>query len=214
MFLKDAIAAGRLGRLLQVDAYVKWHRSDAYYSRPVKGRWATEGGGALVNQAIHQVDLLRWWAGPVAEVFGFWQLGAAHQIESEDVVTAALRYTSGATGVIQAATAFWPGFAERLELHGTKGSAIVTGDRLTTWSVQNDAGPAPPLEGISATGAADPLAISLEPFELQFADFVDAFRTGRPPAVSGEDGYRALEIVDGIYRSCRTGHAITLSSAS
>jgi predicted dehydrogenase len=212
MFLKEAIRAGRLGRLLQADAYVKWHRSDAYYSRPVKGRWATEGGGALINQAIHQVDLLRWWAGPVADVYGVWQLGAAHAIESEDVLAATLRYSNGATGVIQAATAFWPGFAERLELHGTKGSAIVTGDRLTAWSVQDDAGPPPPLEGISATGAADPLAISLEPFERQFADFVAAIRDGRRPLVSGAEGYEALEIVDAIYRSCRTGARVSMTS--
>ena len=104
-----ALKDGRLGTLLQADAYVKWYRSDEYYSRPVKGSWATEGGGALINQAIHQVDILRWLAGPVTEVFAVWNIGAAHKIESEDMVSAVLRYGNGAAGVIQASTAFWPG---------------------------------------------------------------------------------------------------------
>src|SRR5215469_4781046 len=120
-FLHGALAAGRLGTLIQADAYVKWYRSAAYYSRPIKGSWAVEGGGALINQAIHQVDLLRSWAGPVQEVFAYWQIGATHRIESEDIVSAVLRYANGATGVIQAATSFEPGYPERIELHGTKG---------------------------------------------------------------------------------------------
>ena len=90
-FLFQALRDRRLGKLLQCDAYVKWDRSAEYYSRPIKGSWATEGGGALMNQAIHQVDLLRWLVGPIAEVFGMWQIGALHRIESEDVVTAVLR---------------------------------------------------------------------------------------------------------------------------
>ena len=92
LFLSKALADGRLGKLLQCDCYVKWYRSAEYYSRPIKGSWQTEGGGALINQAIHQVDLLRWLAGPVSEVFGAWQLGALHKIESEDVVNAVVRY--------------------------------------------------------------------------------------------------------------------------
>ena len=131
-FLTKAISDDRLGRLIQCDAYVKWHRSNEYYSRAIKGSWATEGGGALINQAIHQVDLLRWFAGPVRDIAAMWQIGATHKIESEDVVSALLRYESGATGVIQAATSFWPGYPERIELHGSKGTAIISGDRLVT----------------------------------------------------------------------------------
>jgi len=209
-FLAGALRAGRLGKLLQCDAYVKWWRSDEYYARPVKGTWHTEGGGALITQAIHQIDLLRWFGGPVCEVSGMWQLGAAHAIESEDVVSAVMRYASGATGVIQAATAFRPGYPERIELHGTKGSAIVTGDTLTAWDVEDDTGVAPPLARRVASGAADPMAISVEAFERQFLDFGEAITTGRPPLVSGEEGYRALELVDAIYRSCRTGAPVHL----
>jgi UDP-N-acetyl-2-amino-2-deoxyglucuronate dehydrogenase len=209
-FVESAVRAGRLGTLLQCDAYVKWHRTDEYYARPVKGTWTTEGGGALISQAIHQVDLLRWIAGPVRELFGMWQLGAAHRIESEDVVSAVVRYENGATGVIQASTAIWPGYPERVELHGTRGTAVISGDQLVTWDVRDDSGPAPPLANRAASGASDPMAISLAPFERQFTDFANAIRSGGRPLVSGEEGYQALEVVDAIYRSCRTGQPVRL----
>src|SRR6478672_3649682 len=191
-FLKKAISEGRLGKILQADAYVKWYRSEEYYSRPIKGSWATEGGGALINQAVHQVDVLLWLVGPVKELFAYWQLGALHKIQSEDVIASLLRYENGATGVIQAATAFWPGYSERLEVHGTKGTAVITGDKLTTWDVQDDSGDPAPVDREVSSGASDPMAISLTPCERQFLDFGDAIRTGRPPLVSGIDGYRAL----------------------
>ncbi len=214
IFLAKAIAAGRLGKLLQCDGYVKWYRSPEYYSRPIKGSWQTEGGGALINQAIHQVDLLRWLAGPVAEVFAVWQLGALHKIESEDVVNAVMRFASGATGVVQAATAFWPGYPERTEFHGTKGTAVITGDKLTTWDVENDSGEPAPLAREVASGASDPMAISLEPFERQFRDFGNAIAQGRQPQVSGVEGLYALELVDAIYRSCRTGEKVVLGTGT
>ena len=210
-FLASAIRHGRLGKLLQCDAYVKWYRSDEYYSRPIKGSWAIEGGGALINQAIHQVDLLRWLVGPVRELFGAWQLGAAHRIESEDVLAAVLQYANGATGVIQAATAFWPGYTERIELHGTMGTAVISGDRLTAWDVKDDTGEPAPLAGAVASGSSDPMAISVDSLERQFRDFGDAIQAGRQPAVSGQEGYEALEVVEAIYRSCRSGEKVRLA---
>jgi predicted dehydrogenase len=209
-FLSQAIQQGRLGRILEADAYVKWYRSSGYYSRPIKGSWAIEGGGALINQAIHQIDILRWLIGPVKELCGFWQLGALHRIESEDVVNAVLKFSNGATGVIQASTAFRPGYTERIEIHGTKGTAIVSGDKLTAWDVENDSGEPAPVEKESMSGASDPMAISLAPFERQFLDFGDAIRTGREPLVSGEAGYQALEIVLSVYSSCREGRKVTI----
>src|SRR6266853_4132366 len=209
-FLRRALDVGRLGKILQADAYVKWFRSAAYYSRPIKGSWETEGGGALMNQAIHQVDILLWLTGGISEVFGYWQLGALHKIESEDVVTALLKYSSGATGVIQASTAFWPGYPERVEIHGTKGTAVISGDKLTTWDVENDSGEPAPVDREVASGASDPMAISLVPFERQFLDFGDAIRTGRKPLSSGEDGYKAIELVISVYESCRDGCVVRL----
>ncbi len=209
-FLKKSIGEGRMGKILQADAYVKWYRSAEYYSRPIKGSWAVEGGGALINQAVHQVDVLLWLIGPVRELFGYWQLGAMHKIESEDVINTMLRYESGATGVIQASTAFWPGYSERIEIHGTKGTAVLAGDKLVTWDLQNDSGDAPPLAKEVESGASDPMAIPLEPFERQFLDFGEAIETGRSPLVSGEDGYKALEVVLSAYRSCREGQKVTI----
>jgi UDP-N-acetyl-2-amino-2-deoxyglucuronate dehydrogenase len=212
IFLKRAIHDGRLGRILQADAYVKWYRSAQYYSRPVKGSWAGEGGGTLMNQAIHQVDLLLYLIGPVEKVFGEWQLGGLHNIESEDSVSTVLRYVQGATGVIQASTALWPGYPERVEIHGTKGTAIITGDKLTTWDVASDNGdPAPLTTSQAASGASDPMAISTAPFERQFLDFAEACEENRAPLCPGVDGLRALQLVIGAYDSCRSGQAVLLS---
>jgi UDP-N-acetyl-2-amino-2-deoxyglucuronate dehydrogenase len=214
IFLKRALGAGRLGKLLEADAYVKWFRSDEYYSRPIKGSWETEGGGALINQAIHQVDVLQYLMGPVASVFGMWEIGARHKIESEDLVNALLAYQSGAKGVIQASTAMWPGYTERIEIHGTKGSAIISGDRLTAWDVLDDQeanrlDPAPVASDV-ASGASDPMAISLTPFERQFEDFAQAIHLKSKPLVDGMEGYRALATVLGVYQSCRAQKLIII----
>lgn len=213
-FLKKAIAAGRMGKIIQADAYVKWYRSAEYYSRPIKGSWAGEGGGALINQAIHQLDVLLFLIGVVDRVSAAWQLGAAHDIESEDVVNALLSYSCGATGVIQASTALWPGYPERIEIHGTKGTAIVTGDKLTSWDVQYDTGDPAPIDRAIASGASDPMAISTLTLERQFLDFGDACKAGRAPLVSAADGYRALQAVISIYESCRQGRTIVIDRSS
>jgi predicted dehydrogenase len=213
-FLRQAIADGRLGKLIQADAYVKWYRSAEYYSRPIKGSWAGEGGGALINQAIHQLDVLLYLMGPLARVSAAWQLGAAHDIESEDVVNVLLTYASGATGVLQASTALWPGYPERIEIHGTKGSAIVTGDKLSQWDVQDDSGEPAPIDRAIASGASDPMAISTLTLERQFLDFGDACATGRAPLVSAVDGYRALQAVTSIYDACRQGCAIAIDPSA
>jgi predicted dehydrogenase len=210
IFLSKAIRDGRLGKILQADAYVKWHRSAAYYSRPIKGSWATEGGGALINQAVHQVDVLLWLIGPVRELFGYWQLGALHKIESEDVVSALVRYKNGAQGVIQASTAFWPGYSERIEIHGTNGTTVLTGDKLTTWDVENDSGEPAPVEREVMSGASDPMAIPVTPLERQFRNFGEAVKNRTAPLVSGEEGLRALELVLAVYRSCREGQKVAL----
>jgi UDP-N-acetyl-2-amino-2-deoxyglucuronate dehydrogenase len=213
LFLKRAIAEGRLGKIIQADAYVKWYRSAEYYARPIKASWALEGGGALISQAIHQADLLLHLIGAVDQVFGYWHLGALHKIESEDCLCAVMNYASGATGVIQAATALWPGYPERIEIHGTRGSAIITGDQLTSWDVRDDRGDPAPLAQKAASGASDPMAISLTPFERQLSDFGEAAKAGRPPACSGEDGYRALQLVRSIYDSCAQGRPIDIATA-
>jgi UDP-N-acetyl-2-amino-2-deoxyglucuronate dehydrogenase len=158
--------------------------------------------------------LLLHLIGPVNQVVAFWQLGALHTIETEDNLCALLRYASGATGVIQASTALWPGYPERLEIHGTRGTAILTGDQLTAWDVQGDKGEPPPLVKQASSGASDPMAISLTPFERQFADFGSACNSGRSPSCSGLDGFRALQLVRSIYASCIEGRRIQIEPFS
>ena len=203
IFLKRAIDEGRLGRILQVDGYVKWHRPQSYYDRPGKGTWAVEGGGALINQGIHTADVMQYLGGPVRRTFAHWQLGATHAMEAEDLVSAVLVYENGASGVLQAATATWPGYPERIEIHGSKGTAIITGDQLTAWDVDGDNGDDAPLASGVDSGAADPMAISIENLQRQFQDFGRAVREGNEPLVNGAEGLAALRFVLGVYESAR-----------
>ena len=210
IFLRQALEQGRLGKILQADGYVKWHRPQAYYDRPGKGSWSVEGGGALINQGIHALDLMLYLAGPIKEVYARWQLAAAHKMESEDVVSGVIRYASGATGVIQASTAIFPGYSERIEIHGANGSAIITGDRLTAWDVKGDRGEDAPLALDVDSGASDPMAISLEPIKRQLLDFGDAIREHRKPLLDGKEGYRTLEAVLALYDSARSGVVVRI----
>ena len=214
LFLKRAIAAGRLGKIFQADAYVKWWRNEEYYSRPIKGSWAVEGGGSLINQGIHQVDWLLYLIGDVKQVFGQWHLGVRHKIESDDVLSALLRFENGATGVVQTSTAMWPGFTERIELHGTKGSAVLSGDRLTRWEVVDDAGEAAPVAADVSSGSSDPMAITLAPFERAFLNFGEAITGKHAPLISGEEGLRALRLVQSIYTSARENRLVQMGSES
>jgi UDP-N-acetyl-2-amino-2-deoxyglucuronate dehydrogenase len=114
--------------------------------------------------------------------------------------------------VIQASTALWPGYPERIEIQGTRGSAIITGDKLTQWDVQDDSGEKAPVVSDVASGASDPMAISVVPFERQIQDFAAACESGRSPLIAGEDGYEALQLVSAIYDSCRTNRPVNVES--
>ena len=203
--VKQAVASGLRGRVYLADCYVKWWREDAYYrGSNWRARQATEGGGALINQAIHSIDLLHWLVGPVVQVTGH-VATAAHEIETEDVGVAVLRTAGGAIGVIEGTTAAYPGFPERIELHGTGGSVILDeGRRRVEWHLKGQP-PRVEEEGVTQGNAADPAAVSPEAHAAAFADFVDAVRTGRAPAVSGREARAALEIVEAVYRSSSNG---------
>ncbi|HIC89384.1 MAG TPA: Gfo/Idh/MocA family oxidoreductase, partial [Anaerolineae bacterium] len=211
---KEAVEAGRLGRLTLADAYVKWHRSQEYYdSGGWRGTWQLDGGGALMNQSIHTIDLLQWLAGPVESIFGH-TAALAHRMETEDTAVAVLRFANGALGVIEGATSTWPGEPARLELRGDRGSIVLSDGVITTWKL-GDAAPGEEeamlhLEESGGSGASDPMGISYENHRRQIADFVAAIREDRPPAVDGAEGRKAVEIIIGIYRSARSGQPVTL----
>src|SRR3954451_17002707 len=129
--VKAAIDAGRFGRLVLASCYVKWNRSSEYYTG-WKGRLSEDGGGVIMNQAIHGVDLLQWFAGMPVAVFA-WATQRVHQIESEDTCIAALKFASGALGTLEGTTATWPGWSRRIEICGEHGSAILEDDDITRW---------------------------------------------------------------------------------
>jgi UDP-N-acetyl-2-amino-2-deoxyglucuronate dehydrogenase len=211
VMLKRAREEGRLGRLIMASAYVKWYRSDEYYAAsPWRGTLKMDGGGALINQAIHTVDLLQWIAGPVAEVYARADTILHPQIEGEDTLVATLRFQNGALGVIEAATSVYPGFKRRLEFSGTEGTAVIDGDNITVWSLKDGSGnPAPPTGEIS-DGSSNPMAIETEGHRRVMEDFANAIREGRDPAISGREGRRSLELVLALYRSARLGKPVTL----
>jgi UDP-N-acetyl-2-amino-2-deoxyglucuronate dehydrogenase len=215
--LKRAADAGRFGRLTLADAYVKWHRTQAYYdSGAWRGTWELDGGGALMNQAIHSVDLLTWLAGPIVEIRAQTALLAHERIAVEDTAVATLRFASGALGVIEATTAAWPGALKRIELRGSAGSAVMEEEDVTVWDfarpLRSDAAVRKRMaERIStAGGAGNPAAIGHHGHARQFKDFLAAVEQDRPPAVDGAEGRRSVEIILAIYKSAETGRPVNL----
>ena len=212
--VKGAVAAGRLGRLVLASAAVKWHRTAEYYSG-TRGRQSVDGGGALLNQAIHAVDLLQWLAGMPEEVF-CWSTRRVHLgIETEDTASATLRFPQGALGTIEATTAAWPGWQRRIELCGEHGSIALEDDHITRWDFRS---PQPEDEAIRragdsaalGSGASAPQAISVTGHQRQLQDFVDALRTGGPPVVDGAEARKAVALVCALYASAAGGKPVRL----
>jgi UDP-N-acetyl-2-amino-2-deoxyglucuronate dehydrogenase len=215
--MKQAVDSGRFGRLALGDAYVKWYRTQEYYdSGAWRGTWNLDGGGALMNQAIHSVDLLLWLMGPVVEVAAHTATLAHERIEVEDVATASLRFASGALGVIEATTAGYPGSLKKIELSGSAGTAILEEEDIIKWEF---AEPKPDDERLRSEmlgktktggGAADPAAIGHHAHAALFQDFLEAIEQGRPPAIDGKEGRRSVELILAIYESARLGKPIRL----
>jgi predicted dehydrogenase len=210
--LKKALDSGRFSRVTLADAAVKWHRTAEYYAQAGwRGTWAVDGGGALMNQSIHAVDLLQWLTGGIAEVSAYTATLGHENLEVEDVAAAAVVHKNGALGSISGTTASWPGWAKRIEISGTEGSAVLEDDQFTRWDfmkeapedaeirkamLQKDAG--------APAGAGDPAAIGWEGHRRQLNDFVNALREGRSPAVDGAEARKAVAIIMAVYRSAKS----------
>jgi UDP-N-acetyl-2-amino-2-deoxyglucuronate dehydrogenase len=205
--IKRAIDEGRLGRLMIGDAYVKWYRSPEYYAGSWHGTMAMDGGGALINQAIHTVDLLRWMMGPVDAAFAMKAALRYPQIEGEDTLVASLRFNSGALGVIEAATSVKPGFKRRLEISGERGAIILDGDAISCWAIDGEDVEAVGGEQIT-DGSANPAAISNEGHRLQIEDMMRAVIEDRAPMIDGREGRKSLELVVGLYESAVSGQSV------
>ena len=213
-FVRDAVVSGRLGTMVQGDAQVKWYRSQEYYdSGAWRGTVRLDGGGALMNQAIHQVDLLLWTMGPVREAFAYADTLTHERLEVEDTLVASLRFESGALGQITASTSLWPGKPKALHVHGRDGFAAVEDDMLVDWRTRagGDDERAEVLArygGSGTGGASDPTAISHENHRRQYADVLAAIAEERSPMIDGWEGLRSLRLIDAIYRSVREGRPI------
>ena len=215
--LKKAVTQGRFGRLTLGETTCKWWREQSYYDLGGwKGTQALDGGGALMNQAIHNVDLLLWMMGDVAQIMGFTAMLAHERIEVEDTAVACIRFKSGALGVIQATTSIWPGLPKTIAVHGDQGSAVIEQDDLMRWDFKtankdDDAIRQRFAQKVGASGgSSNPAAISHTGHARQLADFVDAITKNRPPLVDGREGRRAVEVILGIYASMREGKAVAV----
>lgn len=211
--VKRAIEEGKFGRLVFGAAYVEWYRSQEYYdSGDWRGTWALDGGGALMNQSIHYVDLLQWMMGPVDTVFAFCDTLAHVRIEVEDVAVAALRFKNGALGYIFGTTAMYPGLSAGIKVVGENGTAVVDDGEITVWAFKGEEEEVKkPAEEKVAVGAASATAgMTSEWHRRQLEDFISALKEGREPLVNAEEGRKSVEIILAIYESARRGEPVRL----
>jgi predicted dehydrogenase len=218
LHVKKAIEEGKFGDIVLGDAYVKWHRSEAYYkSNAWRGTWELDGGGALMNQGIHSVDLLQWYMGPVESVQAFAGNRRHKGIEVEDTVVAVLRFANGAMGNIECSTAIFPGELKRIEINGTVGTAVLQESQLMKWDFLEEHDQDRQLKaamhnnGLShGGGASNPADISFVGHQRQLEDFVQAIEKNKTPLVDGVEGRKSVELVLAIYESAKTGKMVRL----
>jgi len=208
--LKKAVDENQLGDLLLGNAYIKWYRPPEYYSSSQwRGTLSGDGGAALINQGIHTIDLLQYVMGPVKSVYGKVQT-RVHKIEGEDVGAAIVEFENDAHGVIEGGTALYPGYPERLEIFGSKGSVIMEGGKIVAWNVADEKGASEISDSSPGSGASDPMAIDFSLHQYQIQDFADSIREDRDPLVTGKEGLKALALIRAIYESSEKGEKIAL----
>ena len=227
--LKQLIEEGTIGKPILADARVPWYRPPAYYATSRwRGTWALDGGGALMNQGIHTLDLLLWLLGDVVRVHAQ-TATLLHNIEVEDSGAAILEFASGALGVMSFTTAAFPGYLRRVSVTGDRGTAVVEQDLLisvdvvgggsldTTHDARNgDSNGSYPNAEAAHPGqpesAASPVVSDVGPHRAVIEDFVQAIREGRPPRCDGREGRRSVAVVEAIYASSRSARAVTVAS--
>ena len=212
--LKQALESGRFGRLSLCSAYIKWHRSAAYYSG-WKGTLKIDGGGAVINQAIHAIDLLQWLAGMPEEIFAFKTRRVHLGIEAEDTACAALRFGSGALGTIEATTAAYPGWERRIEICGEFGCAAIEDERIVRWDFRDmtpadSALLASPDNASSGSGAGAPDQIDFAGHRQQIEDMVLSLRNGTPLLIDGAQARNTVVLVRALYESAESGLPVKL----
>jgi UDP-N-acetyl-2-amino-2-deoxyglucuronate dehydrogenase len=221
----DAVSSGRLGKVSSGIASISWWRSQAYYdSAGWRGTWALDGGGALMNQGIHTIDLLVWFLGEPVEVFAWTGLLAHERIEVEDTAVATIRFANGALGVIAGTTSAYPGLNARVEVHGDRGSAVIDDDELTYFHAARDGETGPNIgAGSPHNQAAGVIAgevssatlgtggLSSTSHTAQYQDFLSAVVDSHPPLVTVAEATRTLAVIRAIYESADGGHPVAVS---
>lgn len=226
MQVKQLLDEQAFGRLVMGNAQIPWWRAQAYYdSGAWRGTWKLDGGGVLMNQGIHTIDLLQWLMGPVKSLFAYTDT-LVHRMETEDIGVAVLRFANGALGTITGTTDAYPGMGTRVEIFGDKGSTIIESDKLSYMHLARDdqeevgaygkGGGSSDKKGEQTTqrtetAASNPAAINIQSHALQIADMIQAIQENRAPLVDGEAGRRPVEIILGIYESARTQKEVFLS---
>jgi UDP-N-acetyl-2-amino-2-deoxyglucuronate dehydrogenase len=212
--VKQAVDSGVLGRPILAEARVKWYRPAEYYANSRwRGTWALDGGGALINQAVHTVDLMLWMFGDVAAVQATSKT-SLHAIDAEDTLVALLEFANGALGVLQATTSAYPGYPRQLELTGSEGTLIIAQDRLLSADLRN-----PPAD-LQSGGKADqnpsassPVVSDSRGHQAVLEDFLQAIQTNTTPRCDGREGRRSLALVEAIYAACRSGERVRCTTA-
>ena len=217
---KEAIDGGRLGKILFASCQMRWFRSQEYYdSAAWRGTWALDGGGCLMNQGIHTIDLLLHLVGEPAEVSAF-QGPVTHQrIEVEDNLCAIVRFQNGTVGTIEASTSCSPGFPRRVEISGEKGTLGIEDNRIVRWEFTDTLPEDKEIvnqfntDSASVGGAADPMAIDVSGHRLIVEDFVRSVQDNRPPFIDGMEGKKSVDFVCAVYDSVRTGRPVRLGES-
>lgn len=204
MQLAGLLRDGELGAIVGCSAVIRLWRPQSYYDEPGRGTLARDGGGVLMSQGIHTLDLMLSLAGPVAEVTGFSGTTPVHRMETEDMVCAAARFANGAIGTIDATTAAYPGFSERIDLTCERGTASLAGTALSVAFRDGRVIEARPDGSAGGTGA-DPMAFPHDYHRAVMADFIDAIETGRPPRVTGDEALEVHRLIDALIEAGRSG---------
>jgi UDP-N-acetyl-2-amino-2-deoxyglucuronate dehydrogenase len=205
--VRDAVQSGVLGKMVLGDGFFKYYRNQAYYdSGDWRGTWELDGGGSLMNQGVHGIDLLTWIMGEVESVQALCGT-LARDIEVEDTAVALLKFKNGAFGVMEGTTTVYPARPTRLEFHGEKGTIVLEEQTIKEWKTLDGAVP-PDLASETVGGAGDAKAISGIGHVRLVQDMIDAINEDREPYIPGREGRKAVEVILAIYKSQKEGRPV------
>lgn len=209
--LASILATGDLGRIVGCSTIIRLWRPQSYYDEPGRGSFARDGGGVLISQGIHTLDLMLSLVGPIATVTGFATTTSVHRMETEDMVCAAARFANGAFGTIDATTAAYPGFAEEIVVTCEKGTARLRGSEMTVEWHDGRREHIEPDKSAGGTGA-DPMAFPHDYHRAVMADFVEAISTDREPKVTGEEALKVHRLIDALIETGRRGRPVEVAT--